>query len=63
MYLQDKDHIRSLYNIIRGNILNKAGNISPNDITILGFTTGLLRTFDAYYRYACREKPIVCSKR
>lgn len=48
MYLQDKDHIRSLYNIIRGNILNKAGNISPNDITILGFTTGLLRTFDAY---------------
>ena len=56
MYLQDKDHIRSLYNIIRGNILNKAGNISPNDITILGFTTGLFRTFDAYYRYACREK-------
>lgn len=56
MYLQDKDHIRSLYNIIRGNILNKAENISPNDITILGFTTGLFRTFDAYYRYACREK-------
>ena len=56
MYLQDKNNIASLYTIIRGNILNKAGNISPNDITILGYTTGLLRTFDAYYRYASREK-------
>lgn len=45
MYLQDKNNIASLYTIIRGNILNKAGNISPNDITILGYTTGLLRTF------------------
>lgn len=63
MYLQDKNNIASLYTIIRGNILNKAGNISPNDITILGYTTGLLRTFDAYYRYASREKQIVCLKR
>lgn len=56
MYLQGDNPITSLYNIIRGNILNKASNIAPNDITILGYTTRLLRTFDAYYRYSCREK-------
>ena len=56
MYLQGEEPINSLYNIIRGNILNKATNIAPNDITILGYTTNLLRTFDAYYRYASREK-------
>ena len=56
MYLNEEDPISSLYNIIRGNILNKASNIAPNDITILGYTTRLLRTFDAYYRYSCREK-------
>lgn len=56
MYLEDKRHIPALYNIIRGNILNKDSNISPNDITILGYTTDLLRKFDLYYRYACREK-------
>ena len=56
MYLQGDNPIVSLYNIIRGNIINKASNISPNDITILGYTTNLLRMFDAYYRYASREK-------
>lgn len=56
MFLQGVEPINSLYNIIRGNILNKAFNIAPNDITILGYTTNLLRTFDAYYRYASREK-------
>ena len=56
MYLQGENPITSLYNIIRGNILNKASNIAPNDITILGYTTHLLRTFDAYYRYMSREK-------
>lgn len=56
MYLQGEEPVNSLYNIIRGNILNKASNIAPNDITILGYTTNLLRTFDAYYRYASREK-------
>ena len=56
MYLSDEAVISTLYNIIRGNILNKSGNISPNDITILGYTTKLLRSFDAYYRYASREK-------
>lgn len=56
MYLQENKPIVALYNIIRGNILNKNSNISPNDITILGYTTSLLRTFDLYYRYASREK-------
>ena len=56
MYLQDEQPITTLYNIIRGNILNKNANISPNDITILGYTTKMLRTFDLYYRYASRER-------
>lgn len=56
MYLQGENPIKSLYNIVRGNILNKAADIAPNDITILGYTTRLLRTFDAYYRYTSREK-------
>ncbi len=56
MYLQENKPIVALYNIIRGNILNKNSNISPNDITILGYTTNLLRTFDMYYRYASRER-------
>ena len=56
MYLQGEQPITTLYNIIRGNILNKNSNISPNDITILGYTTNLLRTFDLYYRTASRER-------
>lgn len=56
MYLSSDAIITTLYNIIRGNILNRLGNISPNDITILGYTSKLLRSFDAYYRYASREK-------
>lgn len=56
MYLQETYHIVALYNIVRGNILNKASNISANDITILGYTTQLLKTFDAFYRYNSREK-------
>lgn len=42
MYLSDKAVVSTLYNIIRGNILNEAADISPNDITILGYTTKLL---------------------
>lgn len=56
MYLQNTDTISALYNIIRGNILNKSNNISPNDITVLGYTTNLLRFFDCYYRYSSRER-------
>lgn len=56
MFLQEEQPITALYNIIRGNILNKNTNVSPNDITILGYTTNLLRTFDLYYRLASRER-------
>ena len=56
MYLQNEHPITALYNIIRGNILNKNSNVSPNDITILGYTANLLREFDLYYRHASREK-------
>ena len=56
MFLSDTDSIVALYNIIRGNIQNKANDISPNDITILGFTTKELRMFDCFYRYASRER-------
>lgn len=31
MYLSEANPVVSLYNIIRGNILNKASNISTND--------------------------------
>ena len=56
MYLSNQTVVSTLYNIIRGNILNEAVDISPNDITVLGYTTKLLRLFDACYRYASREK-------
>ncbi len=56
IYLSDTNSITALYNIIRGNILNKNTNISPNDITVLGYTINQLRLFDCYYRYASRER-------
>lgn len=56
MYLQGENPIKSLYNIIRGNMTNTVSNIPPNDITILGYTHQTLRLFDAYYRYMSREK-------
>ena len=56
MYLSDTDSVVALYNIIRGNIVNNANMISPNDITILGYTASQLRLFDCYYRYASRER-------
>ncbi|MCI6168569.1 MAG: NERD domain-containing protein [Muribaculaceae bacterium] len=56
MYLSNTDSITALYNIIRGNILNKTNGIAPNDITVLGYTTSLLRLFDCYYRYSSRER-------
>lgn len=56
MKLSNEATIPTLYNIIRGNILNKESKTSPNDITILGFRTALLRDFEVYYRYKSREK-------
>ncbi len=47
--------IPTIYDIIRENIRHKIHNISPNDITILGYTLPLLREFDCYYRLLSRE--------
>lgn len=54
-YLQSTNFEEDLYNIIRARILNENSNISPDDITILGYNTSFLRSFDLYYRYASRE--------
>lgn len=56
MYLQNENPVKTIYNIIHGNIINKNSDISPNDITILGYTTRLLKIFDSFYRNASREK-------
>ena len=56
MYLQKENPIKALYYIIHGNIINKNADISPNDITVLGYTTRLLKTFDSFYRNASRER-------
>ena len=57
MYLSDTNIVSTLYTIIHENILNKKNNqISPNDITILGYTVRQLKRFEAYYRYASGEK-------
>jgi hypothetical protein len=56
MYLSDTNKISTLYTIIRENIINKNSDISPNDITVLGYTTNLLKRFELYYRYMSGEK-------
>lgn len=56
IYLPVQTQIKTLYNIIRGNIENKAQDINPNDITILGYKISTLQRFEAYYRYKSHEK-------
>lgn len=56
IYLSNTKIVSTLYTIIRGNILNTVNNVAPNDITILGYTTPLLREFDHYYRLLSHEK-------
>ena len=55
-YLQDTNIVSTLYTIIHENIINKNNDIAPNDITILGYTTRLLQTFEAYYRHRTNER-------
>lgn len=54
IFLQEQQDMKSLYNIIYTNAINKG--VPPNDITILGETIKLLRDFDAFYRYSSSEK-------
>ena len=56
IHLSNTQIVSTLYTIIRENILNKVNNVAPNDITILGYTTPLLREFDHYYRLLSHEK-------
>lgn len=56
IHLSNTQIVSTLYTIIRQNILNKVNNVAPNDITILGYTTLLLREFDHYYRLLSHEK-------
>ena len=57
MFIEEKENaLSTLYNIVRGNIVNKERHISPNDITILGYRIDLLRRFDLFYRLESREK-------
>lgn len=59
IYLPTSNKIKTLYNIIRGNIENKGKDINPNDITILGCKTSTLQNFEAYYRHKCHERTSV----
>jgi len=56
VFLNSTDTVSSLYQIIRDSILKDDSKISPNDITVLGYTTETLRLFECFYRYASREK-------
>lgn len=56
IYITVPNQMKTLYNIIRGNIENKAQDINPNDITILGAKISTLQHFEAYYRYKSHEK-------
>ena len=56
IHLSNTQIVSTLYTIIRQNILNRVNNVAPNDITILGYTTPLLREFDHYYRLLSHEK-------
>lgn len=51
IYLQDEDPIRSVFNIIEGNIQNRVNGVAINDITVLGVELEFLKLFETYYRY------------
>lgn len=55
-YLLNQDFLKTIYEKIHKIIKNDFNNISPNDITIIGFNIDFLRCFDLYYRYASGEK-------
>lgn len=51
IYLQNGDPIKSVFNIVDGNIKNKVNNVAINDITVLGAEMKFLQLFETYYRY------------
>lgn len=56
MLISDENPIKSLYNIIEGNIQNRINDVAINDITILGGNIKLLRNLDVFYRYKSARK-------
>ncbi|EOZ91929.1 DNA helicase II related protein [Indibacter alkaliphilus LW1] len=54
IFLPNADSVSSLYTIIHENAINR--DIPPNDITVLGNSIGLLKKFDAFYRYSSNER-------
>lgn len=55
-YLPNKDFYKPLYKLIQEIIKTDFNNISPNDITIIGFNIDFLRLLDLYFRYASGER-------
>lgn len=51
IYLHGDDPIKTVFNIIEGNIRNRVKNVAINDITVLGAEMGFLQLFETYYRY------------
>ncbi len=51
MFLQSGDAIKSVFNIIEGNIENRVNNVAIDDITVLGVELDFLKLFETYYRF------------
>lgn len=51
IFLQSGDPIKSVFNIIDGNIKNRVTDVAINDITVLGAEMRFLQLFETYYRY------------
>lgn len=56
LYFDDVQSQLDIYYTIRNIIISRFPNISPNDITILGYSNTTLREFDYLYRTLSREK-------
>ena len=62
LYFDDVQSQLDIYYTIRNIIISRFPNISPNDITILGYSNTTLREFDYLYRTLSREKTRTCLK-
>jgi len=51
MFLQGGDAIKSVFNIIEGNIENRVNDVAIDDITVLGVELDFLKLFETYYRF------------
>lgn len=56
IYLQGDDPIKSVFNIIEGNIKNRVKDVAINDITVLGAEMCFLQLFETYYRYKTERR-------